>query len=139
MNPYQKLLERKRTWTPVQTTAGTVKEGAELVLSRALALRHMELPVGDFINDALASEVPEMARELLVSNVKDEEKHDLALGYIANAHGLMKRLRLRRFGYAMLGHRIQITLSRKQWWPNVQFFSFFYHSCALLVTVDLEQ
>ena len=88
MNPYQKLLERKRTWTPVQTTAGTIKEGAHDVLKRALALRHMELPVGDFINEALATEVPELARELLLSNVKDEEKHDLALGFIAAAHGV---------------------------------------------------
>ena len=88
MNPYQKLYERKRTWTPVQTTAGIVKEGAEEVLKRALAIRHMELPVGEFINEALATEVPPLARELLLSNVKDEEKHDLALGYIANAHGV---------------------------------------------------
>ena len=88
MNPYQKLLERKRTWTPVQTTAGTVKEGAEEVLKRALAIRHMELPVGEFINEALSTEVPPLARELLLSNVKDEEKHDIALGYIANAHGV---------------------------------------------------
>ena len=88
MNPYQKLLERKRTWTPVQTTAGTVKEGAQEVLQRALAVRHMELPVGEFINEALATEVPPLARELLLSNVKDEEKHDIALGYIANAHGV---------------------------------------------------
>ena len=88
MNPYQKLLERKRTWTPVQTTAGTVKEGAQEVLQRALAVRHMELPVGEFINEALATEVPPLARELLLSNVQDEEKHDLALGYIANAHGV---------------------------------------------------
>ena len=88
MNPYQKLLERKRTWTPVQTTAGTVKEGAEKVLKRALAVRHMELPVGEFINEALSTEVPPLARELLLSNVQDEQKHDLALGYIANAHGV---------------------------------------------------
>ena len=52
MNPYQKLLNRKRKWTPVQVEAGKVKEGAEEVLFRALALRHMELPVGDFIKDA---------------------------------------------------------------------------------------
>jgi hypothetical protein len=88
MNPYQKLHERKRTWTPVQTTAGTVKEGAEEVLKRALAIRHMELPVGEFINEALSTEVPPLARELLLSNVQDEEKHDLALGYIATAHGV---------------------------------------------------
>ena len=88
MNPYQKLLNRKRTWTPVQTTAGKLADGAEETIFRALAIRHMELPVGDFITDALTHEVPEMARELLVSNVRDEEKHDLALGYIANAIGV---------------------------------------------------
>ena len=87
-NPYQKLLERKRTWTPVATTKGNCKEGAEETLLRALALRHMELPVGDFIRDALASEIPPLARELLESNVKDEIKHDLALGYVANAWGV---------------------------------------------------
>ncbi len=87
MNPYQKLMARKRKWTPVQTAAGTCKEGAEEVLHRALALRHMELPVGDFIKDALANDVPMLARELLASNVKDEENHDIALGYIASADG----------------------------------------------------
>ena len=88
MNPYQKLLERKRSWTPVQGDAGKVVEGTEETIHRALALRHMELPVGDFINDALNGEIPEASRELLVSNVKDEVKHDLALGYISNAYGV---------------------------------------------------
>ena len=88
MNPYEKLLNRKRKWTPVQTTAGTCKQGAEEAIYRALALRHMELPVGDFITHALDHEVPALAREVLVSNVKDEENHDIALGYIANAYGV---------------------------------------------------
>ena len=88
MNPYEKLLARKRKWTPVQTEAGPVLEGAEETIYRALALRHMELPVGDFITDALATEVPALARELLISNVRDEENHDVALGYIANAYGV---------------------------------------------------
>ena len=88
MNPYQKLLNRKRTWTPVQTTAGQLVEGAEETIYRALALRHMELPVGDFINEALKNEVPAASVGLLQSNIRDEEKHDLALGYIANALGM---------------------------------------------------
>ena len=87
MNPYQKLMARKRKWTPVQTVAGACKSGAEEAIFRALALRHMELPVGDFINDALANDVPSVARDILLSNVKDEENHDLALNYIANAYG----------------------------------------------------
>jgi hypothetical protein len=87
MNPYQKLFNRKRKWTPVQTTAGQLVEGSEETIFRALALRHMELPVGDFIQDALKNEVPELSRDLLRSNIKDEENHDLALGYIAQALG----------------------------------------------------
>ena len=88
MNPYEKLMARKRKWSPVKPTAGTCKAGAEEAIYRALALRHMELPVGDFINDALASEVPEKSREILLHNVRDEENHDLALNYIADAYGV---------------------------------------------------
>ena len=87
MNPYQKLLQRKRKWTPVRTTAGTCTDGTQETLRRVIALRHMELPVGDFITDALTTDVPTLARELLLSNVKDEENHDLALSYIADAYG----------------------------------------------------
>ena len=86
-NPYEILLKNKRKWTPVQTTAGLCKEGAHETLLRVLALRHMELPVGDFILDALSTDVPELARDLLTSNVKDEENHDLALSFVANAFG----------------------------------------------------
>ena len=86
-HPYQQLLDRKRKWSPVQTTAGKLKEGSEETIYRALAIRHMELPVGEFIQEGLKGEVPSLAQELLESNVTDEENHDLALGYIANALG----------------------------------------------------
>ena len=88
MNPYQKLMARKRKWTPVQVSAGTCKAGAEEAIYRALALRHMELPVGDFITHALSTEVPTASRDLLRSNVTDEENHDVALGFIASAYGV---------------------------------------------------
>ena len=87
MTLYQKLIERKRKWTPVQMTAGKLKGGAEEVVFRALALRQLELPVGEFIADALNHEVPAEARQLLTMNVTDEENHDLALSYAAQAHG----------------------------------------------------
>tara|TARA_R110001599_G_scaffold114182_3_gene279799 strand:- start:1154 stop:1867 length:714 start_codon:yes stop_codon:yes gene_type:complete len=111
MNPYEKLLNRKRKWTPVQTTAGLCKEGAETTVHRVLALRHMELPVGDFIRDGLDTDVPELSRELLESNVKDEQNHDLALGYIANAYGIDQKaeaeaLRLRDAWTAHPDHTI---------------------------------
>ena len=87
-DPYEKLLGRKRKWTPVQTTAGKLKEGAEDPIYRALAIRHMELPVGEWVTESLDKGVPHSARVLLESNVKDEENHDLALGYIANSIGV---------------------------------------------------
>ena len=50
--PYLRLHQRKRTWTPVQVSAGTLLSGGEDVIKRALALRCLEIPVGDFINEA---------------------------------------------------------------------------------------
>jgi len=87
MTPYDKLISRKRTWTPVQTTAGKLKEGAEEAIFRALALRQLELPVGDFIASGLKGEVPEAAQEILKMNIIDEENHDRALGFAARAIG----------------------------------------------------
>jgi hypothetical protein len=83
---YSQLLTRKRTWTPVQPAPGVLHPGAEEAVLRALSLRTLELPVGEFIRDGLAKDVPNEARELLESNVIDEERHDLALNYVANVH-----------------------------------------------------
>ena len=85
--PYDKLFERKRKWSPVQTTKGQLRPGSEEAIYRALSVRCLELPVGSFITDGLEKTVPKAARKLLESNVKDEDNHDLALNYIANALG----------------------------------------------------
>ena len=81
--PYIQLHERKRTWTPVAVSAGQLLEGGEQVVQRALALRCLEIPVGDFITQAMKGDLPEDAgcKDLLLSNVVDEEKHDIALNY----------------------------------------------------------
>ena len=60
-HPYQKLLDRKRTWTPVQGTKGTFRDGSEDTIKRALAVRHMELPVGTFNKEGLEKNVPDNA------------------------------------------------------------------------------
>ena len=86
-HPYDKLLGRKRKWSPVKPTVGVLKNGAEDTIRRALAARHLELPVGAFIKEGLEKDVPDNARKLLEDNVKDEERHDLALGYYADALG----------------------------------------------------
>ena len=87
-HPYEILLDRKRKWSPVKPTVGKLKDGAEDTIRRALAARHLELPVGSFIEEGLEKDVPDNARKLLEDNVKDEERHDLALGYYADALGV---------------------------------------------------
>ena len=146
MNPYEKLMARKRKWTPVQTTAGKVREGAEEAIYRALALRHMELPVGDFINDALATEVPEMSRTILRSNVTDEENHDLALGYIANAYGVDEKaeaeaLRLRDAWVAHPDHTVlkAMVAERAIFFVLLPFFRFNGDAGMRTVSADISR
>ena len=91
--PYLHLQQRKRTWTPVQVSAGQLLTGGEDVIKRALALRCLEIPVGDFITEAMKGDLPEIegCKELLISNVKDEINHDIALDFAAKAHGVSPR------------------------------------------------
>lgn len=146
MNPYQKLHSRKRTWTPVQTTAGKLAEGAEETIYRALAIRHMELPVGDFITETLKNEVPEMARDLLLSNVKDEQNHDLALGYIANAIGVDEKaeqeaMRLRDAWVAHPDHTIlkALVAERAIFFVLLPFFRFNGDAGLRTVSADISR
>ena len=142
-HPYQKLLERKRTRTPVQPTKGEVKDGAEETIKRALAIRHMELPVGEFISEGLEKEVPPLARQLLESNVQDEVKHDLALGYIAKVHGVntqaeKEAIKLRDAWIAHPDHTITKALvaERAIFFVLLPFFRF--NGCAAMRTVSAD-
>jgi hypothetical protein len=146
MTPYQKLLSRKRTWTPIQSTAGKLKEGSEETIFRALALRHMELPVGEFINEACAKEIPEASRALLESNVKDEERHDLALGYITNALGVDKQaeeeaLRLRQAWIEHPDHPIlkAMVAERAIFFVLLPFFRFNGDAGLRTVSADISR
>lgn len=91
--PYIQLHQRKRTWTPVQVSSGQLLTGGEEVIQRALALRCLEIPVGDFIKDAMKGDLPtdEGCKELLESNIKDEVNHDIALNFAAEAHQIPSR------------------------------------------------
>ena len=91
--PYIQLQERKRLWTPVAISAGQLMAGGEEVIQRALALRCLEIPVGDFISEAMKGDLPDVkgCKELLLSNVKDEENHDIALNFAAEAHQIPVR------------------------------------------------
>ena len=145
MNPYQKLLNRKRKWTPVQTTAGKLTDGAEETIFRALAIRHMELPVGAFIESGL-SEVPSLSAELLRSNIKDEENHDLALSYIASALGTdpkaeAEALRLRDAWEAHPDHTIlkALVAERAIFFVLLPFFRFNGDAGLRTVSADISR
>ena len=145
MNPYQKLQNRKRKWTPVQTTAGPLVEGAEEAIFRALALRHMELPVGEFINASL-DEIPDLSRDLLRSNITDEENHDVALGYIANAIGVDEKaeaeaLRLRDAWTAHPDHTVlkAMVAERAVFFVLLPFFRFNGDAGLRTVSADISR
>ena len=144
--PYQKLINRRRTWTPVQTTKGELKHGAEETIYRALAIRHMELPVGTFIKEGLEKDVPEHARTLLELNVEDELKHDLALGYIANAIGTdqtaeAEAIRLRDAWTAHPDHTITKALvaERAIFFVLLPFFRFNGDAGLRTVSADISR
>ena len=146
MNPYEKLLNRKRTWTPVQTTAGKLKEGAEETLYRCLAVRHMEIPVGDWITETLGKEIPSSARDLLESNVKDEVKHDQALGYITNALGVNEKaeaeaFRLRDAWMSHPDHEITkaLVIERAIFFVLLPFFRFNGDAGLRTVSADISR
>ena len=145
MNPYEKLLTRKRKWTPVQTTKGALKYGAEETVYRALAIRAMECPVGAFVSDSL-SEIPEKSRKLLESNIKDEDNHDLALGYIANAIGVddkaeAEALRLKEAWIAHPDHTIlkALVIERAIFFVILPFFRFNGDAGLRTVSADISR
>lgn len=90
MSSYLDVVARKRTWTPVAVDKGELKAGSEQSLFRALALRTLELPVKDFLQQGLEKDLPDKPGvvEALMSNQADEDKHDLGLSYVVNAHGV---------------------------------------------------
>ena len=93
MSNYLKVMSRKRTWTPVAVDKGQVIEGSEDTLKRCLALRTLELPVKEMLQQGLERELPDDPGVItaLRSNQADEDKHDRALQFIVDAHGVDER------------------------------------------------
>jgi hypothetical protein len=88
-SPYDQITARKRKWTPVAVQRGKLVDGSEESIYRALALRHLELPVSEFLRQGLEKELPKTPGvvEALKSNILDEERHDQAFEYVVAAHG----------------------------------------------------
>ena len=86
---YFSAVARKRPWQAVPVTKGEFVPGSEETILRALAIRHLELPVKGMLMEGLKRDLPNEPGlvESIESNWQDEERHDLALGYVAAAHG----------------------------------------------------
>jgi len=73
---YFSAVARKRPWQAVPVTKGQLVSGAEETIFRALAIRHLELPVKDMLLDGLKRELPSTPGliESIESNILDEEQ-----------------------------------------------------------------
>lgn len=87
---YFTAVAKKRPWQAMPVTKGAFVEGSEETILRALAIRHLELPVKDMLLEGLKRDLPTSPGliESIHSNILDEERHDLALNYVAAAHGI---------------------------------------------------
>jgi hypothetical protein len=89
-SPYLSMIAKKRPWQSTPVDNGPVKEGAEETLYKCLALRHIELPVKDLLQQGLERDLPSTPGviEALRSNQDDELRHDEALNYVAASYGV---------------------------------------------------
>ena len=133
MSEYLKIMSRKRSWTPVAVDKGPVTEGSEDTLKRCLALRTLELPVKEMLQQGLERELPDDPGIIpaLRSNQADEDKHDLALNYIVAAHGVDGRAedeaaRIRKAWLSNPSHPLLKTaiLERSVFFVLLPFFRF---------------
>ena len=59
MSAYTKIVQKKRSWTPLQVTKGTVADGSYETLRRCLSLRTLELPVKEMLQQGLEKDLPD--------------------------------------------------------------------------------
>lgn len=86
---YHRLLAKKTPWTPIIGTKLPVMPGAEKTIAKCLALRILEIPVGEWILESGRQETDRLSdiqKQLIKSNSEDEKKHDLALSMAAKLY-----------------------------------------------------
>lgn len=87
---YQQVQNRRKSWLPIspQSKEYTTAPG---IISRALSLRILEIPVKEFILDGLSRKEAQLIGDegvkCLLRNVEDEERHDTALNNCVNVLG----------------------------------------------------
>jgi hypothetical protein len=88
-SPYLSTIAKKSPWQAVPVDKAQVLDGAEETLFKALALRHLEIPVKELLDEGMQRELPSTPGivEALRSNQDDEDRHLEALNYVAAAHG----------------------------------------------------
>lgn len=96
---YGMLLSERRDWTPTEILAQallTIKYGVPELIEKVIALSLcLELPVGAWIGAAGTvenSRIPESARRLLLSNIKDESRHERQFKLAAIAHPVREHI-----------------------------------------------
>jgi hypothetical protein len=96
---YFSAVARKRPWQAVPVTKGDLVPGSEETIFRALAIRHLELPVKDMLLAGLKLDLPNTPGllESIESNIADEVRHDTALNYVAAAHGVDEKAETEAF------------------------------------------
>ena len=55
---YFSAIAKKRPWQAMPVTSGLLVDGAEETIFRALAIRHLELPVKDMLLEGLKRDLP---------------------------------------------------------------------------------
>jgi len=130
---YFSAVAKKRPWQAMPVTKGQLVTGSEETMMRALAIRHLELPVKEMLLQGLERDLPKSPGlvESIHSNMADEEKHDLALGYVVEAHGADEKaeaeaMRIRQAWMDHPAHPIAkvATLERSLFFTILPFFRF---------------
>ena len=145
---YFSAVARKRPWQAVPVTKGDFVEGSEETIFRALAIRHLELPVKDMLLEGLERELPNSPGlvESIHSNIKDEERHDEALNYVAAAHGTNEQaekeaMRIRQAWYDHPAHPMAkvAVLERSLFFTILPFFRFNGDKGLRTVATDISR
>lgn len=81
------LRSMKHSWEPIKPSPFSLTYDSEILFSKILALRELELSVGDFVNSASKRDLPvdSASLELINSNIKDEIVHEKALSLLYEA------------------------------------------------------